>query len=120
MVTPAEKAFCEQVVQRLNQVAPVQARGMFGGYGLYCEGVMFALIAEQQLYFKVDDSNRPDYAAAAMPPFYYQRQGRSFAMSYHQLPAAVYQDTAQLAEWLDRSLAAARRQRRGRRDRVSR
>ncbi len=50
----------------LNQVAPVSARAMFGGYGLYCEGIMFALIAHATLYFKVDADNQERFTETGM------------------------------------------------------
>ncbi|MDJ0705380.1 MAG: TfoX/Sxy family protein [Leptolyngbyaceae cyanobacterium MO_188.B28] len=104
-----KQRFRDQVVSRLNTVAPVTARGMFGGYGLYLEGVMFALIAYKTLYFKVDDENRADYLAAETGPFIYNRNGKLIEMSYYQLPDAVFEDVEALAEWVQKAHAAARR-----------
>ncbi|MEO1068774.1 MAG: TfoX/Sxy family protein [Cyanobacteria bacterium J06638_6] len=106
------KAFKEEVVRHLNQVAPVTARGMFGGYGLYCEGLMFALIAYETLYFKVDTINQERFSAAGMGPFVYDRNGKTMTMSYYQLPAAVYDDLGELHDWVEASVAAARRAKR--------
>jgi DNA transformation protein len=103
------KAHKDEVVAYLNQVAPVTARGMFGGFGLYTEGVMFALIAYEVLYFKIDDENRGDYELAGMGPFTYTRNGKAMAMSYYQLPDKVYADLGLLYDWLEKSAAAARR-----------
>jgi DNA transformation protein len=106
------KAYKDNLVEYLNQVAPVTARSMFGGFGLYTEGVMFALIAYETLYFKVDDGNRHDYEAAGMGPFVYNRNGKDMAMSYYQLPDEVYNDLGQLHAWLEKAAAAARRSKR--------
>lgn len=106
---PSKPAFVEAVVQRLNQVAPVTARAMFGGYGLYAEGVMFALIAYDRLYFKVDAGNLADYEAAGCSPFVYEGKGKPIRMSYYVLPTEVWEDTAQLADWVAASRAAAQR-----------
>ena len=106
------KAFKEGVVSHLNQVAPVTARGMFGGYGLYCEGIMFALIAYETLYFKVDDTNLSRFTTAGMEPFTYDRNGKAMTMSYYQLPAAIYDDLSLLYDWVESSVAAARRSKR--------
>jgi DNA transformation protein len=103
------KAFVNQVVSHLNQVAPVTARAMFGGYGLYAEGVMFGLIADETLYFKVDDQNRPSYLAAGSEPFTYDRNGKPIQMSYYRLPDAVFENIEQLAAWVEAAQAAARR-----------
>jgi DNA transformation protein and related proteins len=105
----AARAFKTAVVSHLNQVAPVTARAMFGGYGLYCEGIMFALIAHETLYFKVDASNLERFTEAGMGPFVYDRNGQPVAMSYYQLPPAVYEDLDLLHSWVEAAIAAARR-----------
>ena len=105
----SQKEFCDRMVRLLNQVAPVTPRAMFGGYGLYAEGVMFALIAEEILYFKVDDENRQPYLAAGSGPFIYDRKGKFIQMSYYQLPDVILQDANQLVTWVDEARAAAKR-----------
>ncbi|MEO1126036.1 MAG: TfoX/Sxy family protein [Cyanobacteria bacterium J06639_16] len=112
-VDPEKIRFRDEVVHRLNQVAPVTARAMFGGYGLYVEGIMFALIAYNTLYFKVDDGNRQDFIDADMGPFTYDGKGKPIQMSYYQLPEAVYNDVTQLVSWVEKAHAAARRAKRG-------
>lgn len=105
----AANAFKTAVVGHLNQVAPVTARAMFGGYGLYCEGIMFALIAYETLYFKVDAGNQERFTEAGMGPFVYDRNGKAVTMSYYQLPPAVYNDLGLLHNWVEAAVAAARR-----------
>jgi DNA transformation protein and related proteins len=112
MPSAASNAFKNNVVSHLNQVAPVTSRAMFGGYGLYLDGVMFGLIADETLYFKVDDSNRENYQAAGMGPFTYSRQGKEAVMSYYQVPPQVYEDPGTLYEWVEKASAVARRARR--------
>ena len=70
---------------------------------------MFALIAYETLYFKVDDDNREDYIAAETGPFIYNRNGKSIEMSYYQLPNPVFENVEVLAEWVQKAHAAARR-----------
>lgn len=101
--------FCDRVLAQLNQVNAITARSMFGGYGLYLEGVMFALIAYDTLYFKVDDGNRDDYLTAGMSPFTYEGKGKPIQMSYYQLPESVFEDVSALAAWVEKAHAAARR-----------
>ncbi|NJP09804.1 MAG: TfoX/Sxy family protein [Leptolyngbyaceae cyanobacterium RU_5_1] len=101
--------FRDSVLERLNQVGAITARAMFGGYGLYMEGIMFALIAYDRLYLKVDDDNRNDFIAAGMFPFTYDRKHKPIQMSYYQLPANVLDDVAMLAAWVEKAHAAARR-----------
>ncbi|MEO1593060.1 MAG: TfoX/Sxy family protein [Cyanobacteria bacterium J06632_22] len=101
-------AFKDEMVALLNQVAPVTARSMFGGYGLYTSGTMFALIADTTLYFKVDASNQSDYEAEEMQPFTYEGKGKPIQMSYWELPQRLLGEPEQLQSWLEKSLAAAR------------
>lgn len=105
----ASKEFCQTVLRHLNQVAPVTARAMFGGYGLYTNGVMFALIADDTLYFKVDDSNQAAFLELGMAPFTYEGKGKPITMSYYQLPEVIWNDAARLVEWIETSAAIARR-----------
>lgn len=104
----SSKDFCQSVVQHLNQLAPVTSRAMFGGYGLYLEGVMFALIAYEVLYLKVGDANREDYVEAGMGPFTYEGKGKPMQMSYFQVPTEVYEDLAVLQAWMDKAHAVAK------------
>ncbi len=78
---PGSCEFCDRILADLNQCAPVTARAMFGGYGLYVEGVMMALIASDILYFKVADGNRDDYISASMSPFTYSGKHKPVQMS---------------------------------------
>jgi DNA transformation protein len=64
---------------------------MFGGVGLYGKGVFFALIAKDTLYFKVDDSNRPDYEAKGIGPFKPFGE-RSYVMQYYEVPVDILED----------------------------
>ena len=88
---------------------PVVARRMFGGFGIFIDGVMFGLIGFDKLFFKVDDGNQADYEAAGMEPFFYQGRDRPISMSYWGVPDPVFEDPAQLSQWAENALAAARR-----------
>jgi DNA transformation protein len=103
------KQFRDRVLGRLLPFGPVTARAMFGGYGLYLDGAMFALIAGDALYFKCDARNRETFARQGGGPFTYSRRGRIVEMSYWQAPDAVMDDPARLCEWAGLAVAAARR-----------
>jgi DNA transformation protein len=77
---------------------------MFGGVGLYCRDLFFALIDENTLYFKVDDSNRADFIARGMGPFRPFPDKPGYAMGYYQVPADVIEEAELLAEWAARAL----------------
>ena len=102
--------FKEYLFDQFAAFGPVQIRGMFGGSGIYADGVMFALVADNVLYLKVDDGNRDDFEAADMKPFTYRHKNNSgpVAMPYWEVPAAVLEDSDDLAQWSTRALRAAR------------
>ncbi len=101
--------YADLVVGRLLAFGPVAARRMFGGFGVYLDGVMFGLIGWNTLHFKVDDGNRAEYEAAGMAPFTYQGRNRPIRMSYWQVPETVFDDPVELAQWAARAHEAARR-----------
>ena len=72
---------------------------------------MFGLVAGDELFFKTDDGNRPDYEAAGMPPFRYRRAGTSVALSFHTVPPDLLEAGDELAPWAERAYAAALRTR---------
>ena len=105
----ADSEFVSYVVESLRPLGPVSARRMFGGHGIYLDGLMFALIAADQLYLKVDDGNRAAYEAAGLPPFTYSGKGRPIRMSYHEAPSEGFDDPEVLCDWARDAYAAALR-----------
>jgi DNA transformation protein len=102
--------FIDYVIDELAAWGDVSARKMFGGAGLYCDGVMFGLIADDVAYLKVDDSNRKDFVKAGSSPFNpYPDKVKTAVMSYYEIPADVLEDPPVLARWAERSLAVARK-----------
>ncbi len=104
---PVTKEYRAETMQTLNQVTEVTDRAMFGGVGLYSEGLFFALMDNDKLYFKVDDSNRPDYEAAGTGPFYPFGE-ESMIMQYYEVPESVLDEPQILREWIDKAVAVAR------------
>jgi DNA transformation protein len=102
-------AFVSHVLDLLQTYGPVRAKAMFGGYGLYHQGLMFALITEGTLYVKADDENRSLFEAEALQRFSYMKQGREYFMSYYTLPEAAMDDPEELKHWAAEGYAAARR-----------
>lgn len=97
------------VLEQLGRFCPVTAKSMFGGVGLYAQGLFFALIAEDQLYFKVDDITRGDYTQEGMEPF--QPFDEKHAMGYYSVPANVLEDVILLESWMKKAVAVAARSR---------
>jgi DNA transformation protein len=101
--------FVEFVVESLGPLGGVSARRMFGGFGIYKDGVMFALIAYDQLYLKVDDGNRAAYEAAGLPHFTYADKGKPIRMPYREAPPEGFDDPDILCAWARDAYAAALR-----------
>ena len=101
--------FVDYVVSDLlGDVEGVRARAMFGGHGIYKGDTMFAIIVDDELYYKVDDSNRRDFEALGSEPFRYQAKGRkTVTMSYWKLPAEVMEDRHELEEWTTKAVRVA-------------
>ncbi len=97
------------LVDMLAPLGAVRARRMFGGHGIYLGDDMFALLAEDVLYFKVDDGNIGDYEARDLDPFVYRRRGKPVALSFRQAPEEAFDDEELLCDWARRALDAARR-----------
>ena len=103
---PVSKDYRDYVLELL---APVEAtsRRMFGGLGIFHDGLMFALVADDRLFFKTDDSNLGDFQAAGTDPFAYEKSGRKTSTGYHEVPAEVIEDAEQLTDWARRSIDVA-------------
>ncbi len=103
----AQTEFVQYVLELLEPLGGVTAKAMFGGFGIYRRGVMVALIADEMLYLKADDINRPDFEAQKLEPFRYQKKDKVFAMSYYQAPPEAMDESELLCEWVEGAYAAA-------------
>jgi DNA transformation protein len=99
--------FRDFVLEQLAPAGRVTARGMFGGVGLYLDGLFFALIDDDTLYFKTDDSNRPRFRSAGSRPFCPYPDRPDLQMGYWEVPADVLEDADALALWAREALAVA-------------
>src|SRR6267154_1502337 len=101
------ESYRDFVLEQLGRVTPVTAKSMFGGVGIYSQGLFFALIAEDRLYFKVDDHNRKDFEDLGMEPF--QPVGMESVLRYYEVPADAVEDASQLSAWCQKAIDAAAR-----------
>ncbi len=89
---------------------PVTIRKMFSGYGISADGTNFALALRAGLYFRADETTIPQFEAEGSKPFQYQTRAKTVTVnSYWQLPARLFDDSEELAEWARAALAAAQR-----------
>ena len=109
----AIEAFHEYVMgDVLGHISHVTSRQMFGGYGIYLEGAIFALITDDgELRFKVDDSNRAQYEDMGSTPFVYtgHKNKKPTTMSYYLVPEAIMEDREQVEEWARQSAALSKK-----------
>jgi DNA transformation protein len=104
-----QQAFANHAVEQLRGLGPVQARRMFGGFGLFLDGLMFALIVKEQLYFKVDDTSRLAFVARGLGPFTYEARGKRQSVSYYEAPAEAFDAPDAMLEWARPAFACALR-----------
>jgi DNA transformation protein and related proteins len=107
-VSPSFKTF---VLEQLGRgVQGIRGRSMFGGVGIYAGEFFFALLADDTLYFKVDDSTRPEFEARGMGPFRpYGEAGE--VMQYYRVPDDLLEDAEALAQWAEQAIMVSRRAR---------
>jgi DNA transformation protein and related proteins len=97
-----------------SQFRPVAMKRLFGGIGLFSEGLIFGLVFDGAVYLKVDETSIPDFEREGSRPFVYTRAkspGRvgRHSLSYWRLPERLYDDPDEFAIWAARALAIARR-----------
>ncbi len=104
-----DQAAMEDAVELLRLLGPVQARGMFGGWGLYLHGHIFGLVIEGQLYLKTDELTQPDFERAGCRPFVFDAREKSVATRYFTPPEDVADDPRGITPWARRAVESAER-----------
>ncbi len=104
---PEVDEFVSYIIDLMQPLGAVSAKAMFGGYGIYIDGLMFALVADDVLYLKTGAENLPDFEQRGLPPFSYRRKGKYINMSYSEAPAELLDDADALLQWAGKAIAAA-------------
>jgi DNA transformation protein len=100
----------EFLIDLFADFGPVTIRRMFSGFGISADGTNFALALRAGLYFRADDQTIPQFEAEGSKPFQYQTRTKTVTVnSYWQLPARLFDDSEDLANWARAALAAAQR-----------
>ncbi len=103
---PCSRSFVDHAVDLLSSLGPVEARRMFGGYGVYARGVMFALLDDDELFLKTDEQTRDRFAAAGCRMWSY---GGMAETGYHRPPDEAHEDPESMEPWARLGLEAALR-----------
>lgn len=106
---PVSSEYIAFLKELLAPLGPVQARRMFGGAGLYLDGVMFALIADEVVYLKADDETSKAFEDEGLEPFTYEGKAKPVQMSYWRAPDRLFDDQDEFVEWAGVALGAARK-----------
>ncbi|GAB4524953.1 MAG: hypothetical protein Kow00133_13370 [Amphiplicatus sp.] len=102
--------FLDLVRETFVSFGDIAVRRMFGGAGVYCDGLIFAIADDDAVYLKTDDETRPLFEAAGLAPFSYPSgDGTMTVMSYYAAPDEIYDDHEARARWTGLALDAARR-----------
>ena len=101
--------FLEYVLDLLEEMPGIDHRGMFGGYAIRKYGLAFALIIDNEIYFKVDDTNIDDFKALDSRPFTYEKKGKVIVVSNWSLPDQILEDSDLLPHWVEKSYQVALR-----------
>ena len=107
--SPEEKEFTSYVVDLMQSIGPVNAKAMFGGYGIFHEGLMFGLVADSVLYLKVDKETENEFKAKGLEQFTYNKKGKEFRMSYYQAPEEALESGKEMGSWAAKAYSTALR-----------
>lgn len=102
-----DKEFVSYVVELMGSMGPIYAKGMFGGHGIYLEGLMFALVANGVLYLKVDESTVTEYEDKGLVAFTYNKKGKKYKMWYYQAPEEALEDSEEMKYWANKAYGVA-------------
>ncbi|MBR1132420.1 TfoX/Sxy family protein [Bradyrhizobium iriomotense] len=100
----------EFLIDLFADFGPVTIRKMFSGYGISADGTNFALSLRAGLFLRADEATIPDFEAEGSKPFQYSTRAKTVVVnSYWELPARLFDDSTELAQWARAALAAAQR-----------
>jgi DNA transformation protein and related proteins len=102
-----DDSFKDFVLDQLGELAEVEARRMFGGYGLYQDETFFGIIHKDRVYFKIDDSTVSEYRKRKMKPF--RPNAKQTLKSYYQVPLEILEDSERLGEWTAQAISCQKK-----------
>ena len=109
----ARDAFASYCAELLAPLGPVRVKRMFGGHGIYLDGVFIAIVAGETLYLKAHAETAPRFEAAGCAPFRYTAKGRTVSLPYRAAPAEAMDSPALMRPWAMLAMQAALRARGG-------
>ena len=101
--------FVDSLHEVFTAFGAIDSKRMFGGYGIYHDGLMFGLVADDVLYLKVDKQFEQRFEERGLSPFLYEKNGKQVKMSYYLAPEEIYDDPDVAREWAVLAFEAALR-----------
>ena len=108
-ISQEEKEFAEHVVDLSQSIGPVYSKRMFGGFGIFLEGLMFGLVTDNVYYIKVDEETRSEFEELGLEPFTYLKAGKKMSLGFFQAPEEAMESIEVMAEWANKGFDAALR-----------
>ena len=106
----ASDSFTELLREQLAPLGPLAMRRMFGKTGVFCDGLMFGMVADDTLYFRVDAHNQATFKEAqSFPPLSYEKKGSTIDLAFWRAPDRLFDEPDELVAWARAALASARR-----------
>jgi DNA transformation protein len=106
-LSPVQPLYLAYVLEQLERLGSLRPNRMFGGVGLYADGLFFGLIDDDTLFFKTGERNIAAYRERNMPRFMPFPEKTNLALGYHQVPADVIEDAETLVSWAREAVAVA-------------
>ena len=101
--------FAIHIVDLLHPFGTCESRRMFGGFGIFHQGLMFGLIADGHLYLKADAQSRALFEAEGSETFRYYKKDREYKLSYYLAPEAFFEEPDACLHWARIAFDAALR-----------
>jgi len=108
-LSKSDKEFAAYVVEITQSIGPIYSKRMFGGHGIFLEGLMFGLIADKTLYLKADKESKNDFTDLGLEAFSYNKKGKAMKLSYFQAPEEALEDLEVMNLWANKAYSAALR-----------
>ncbi len=106
-ISNSENEFVTYVVDSMQTLGTVHAKRMFGGHGIFLQGLMFGLIADSVLYLKADKNIENDFIVQGLEAFHYQKKNKLFKLSYYQAPEEALENDEVMFDWASKAYQAA-------------
>ena len=105
----SKNEFADYIAELLAPHGRILIRRMFGGHGVYCDGLFIAILRGESLYLKVDESSRGEFELAGCAAFTYQRAGKTASLGFYEAPANAMESPDLIGPWARLALQAALR-----------